>query len=75
MKNQTKIEQFIEQNQGLVVRYRHQDFVVDFQSKSYLGNGIYATAIENGKVRKGDAQFISWRYLRKYAAAKAAQAA
>jgi hypothetical protein len=56
--------QLIEKNQGKVVRYRGQDFKVCFDSVSYLSpKGMWIKAIEEGRVRKGDSQFVTRAWL------------
>lgn len=68
-----KIEALARKHYGAILRYRGQNFQIK-EVKTYARPfGLYVTAIEAGRVRKGDAQWLSYRYLRE-ALAKAGAA-
>lgn len=60
-----KLEKQVENKVGLVIRYKCQSFEIRHDYKTYANpKGFYVTAIENGAVKKGDAQWVSYRIMK-----------
>lgn len=60
----TKVESLVLSYFGQTLSYKGQAFEIK-DVRDYSGsNGMYITAIESGRVRKGDAQWVSYRFLR-----------
>lgn len=60
-----KLEAQIEKMIGQIIKYKGQEFEIRYDYKTYSNpKGFYVTAIGKGNVRKGDAQWLSYRAMK-----------